>query len=200
MDFADMESDPELIVHRASLLRELLAPLPEEILRPNKKLVSIVPDANGAGVKVLFADGTESQFDAVIGADGVFSVVRDHVLDDADKRSSASPAGFWDCRVLVPFEKAKITLGEELFELDRQYGWLGDGAFIMHDVLENRTLVQCVISAIEKESPDDRKHILTKELLINTLGSWLNGPIANGVIDVRTSLFSKQGCRNLQQS
>jgi hypothetical protein len=26
-------------------------------------------------------------------------------------------------------EKAKETLGKELFELDQQYGWLGDGAF-----------------------------------------------------------------------
>uniref|UniRef100_A0A8H7K438 FAD-binding domain-containing protein n=1 Tax=Bionectria ochroleuca TaxID=29856 RepID=A0A8H7K438_BIOOC len=145
-------------------------------------MTSIVP--SDTGVKVYFADGTDYEFDAVIGADGVFSTVRDLVLSDESKQYSASPAGFWDCRVLVPFEKAKMVLGEELFKLDRQYGWAGDGAFILHDVLENGTLVQCVISAVEDESPRDRKHLLTREFLNKILASWLDGPIASGIIDL----------------
>ncbi|CAH0044706.1 unnamed protein product [Clonostachys solani] len=183
MDLGDAaKEDPELIVHRASLLRELLAPLPESILHPNKKMTSIV--STDTGVKVFFADGTEYEFDAVIGADGVFSIVRDYVLSDKSKQYSASPAGFWDCRVLVPFEKAKKALGEDLFKLDRQYGWLGEGAFIMHDVLENGTLVQCVISGVEDEPPSDRKHTLTRDFLNKALANWLSGPIASGVIDL----------------
>ncbi|CAG9983352.1 unnamed protein product [Clonostachys byssicola] len=184
VDFGDAEKfgAPELIVHRASLLRELLAPLPESILHPNKKMISIVK--TDAGVKVYFADGTDYEFDAVIGADGVFGTVRDHVLADEAKQYSASPAGFWDCRVLVPFEKAKAVLGEDLFKLDRQYGWAGDGAFLLHDVLENGTVVHCVISAVEHESPPDRKHKLTREFLNKTLANWLDGPIASGIIDL----------------
>ncbi|KAH7324816.1 salicylate hydroxylase [Stachybotrys elegans] len=192
LDFAGMESEPELIVHRASLLRELLAPLPKDILHPNKKLTKI--DTSGDGVTITFEDDTVSQFDAVIGADGVFGTVRSHVVkSDQDQDFSASPGGFWDCRVLAPFDIAKATLGEELFKLDRQYGWLGDGAFIMHDVLENGTLVQMVISAVERDPPKDRKRPLTREFLESTLSSWMEGPIAKGVIDLILEQPNPQG-------
>jgi hypothetical protein len=38
------------------------------------------------------------------------------------------------------------------FELDRQYGWIWDEAFIIHDILENRTMVQCIVSVVERLS------------------------------------------------
>lgn len=52
----------------------------------------------------------------------------------------------------------------------------GNGAFIMHehDVLENRTKVQCVISAVEKDHPKDLKRPLTREFLEDTLRDWLD--------------------------
>ncbi|KAI1379309.1 FAD/NAD(P)-binding domain-containing protein [Hypoxylon crocopeplum] len=153
--------NPGLVIHRASLLRELLVSIPQELLHTNKKLTAIRPTTEC--VQISFEDGSTSAFDAVIGADGVFSNVR---------------------KILIPFEKAKSRLGAEYFEMDRQYGWIGDGAFIMHDVLEDRKMVQCVISAIETNPPKDRKHLLTKEHLSQTLSSWLGGPIAEGVIDL----------------
>lgn len=178
--------DAGRVVHRASLLRELLAPLPTSRLHANKALSEITPaaDAEG-GVKVTFRDGQEETFNAVIGADGIFGAVRRHVLQEAADAQGASPAGFWDCRNLVPFEKARETLGAEFFEQDRQYGWAGNGAFIMHDVLENRTKVQCVISAVEKDYPKDRKRTLTREILEETLSEWLDGPVGKGMIEVR---------------
>lgn len=175
--------DPGRVIHRASLLRELLAPLPKEVLHANKKLTAINPK-DGKGVEITFQDGSVEHFDAVIGADGIFSAVRKYVLQDVADEHAASPGGFWDCRNLVPFEKAKAALGEQYFEVDRQYGWLGDGAFIMHDILENRKMVQCVISPVETESPKDRKWPLTRELLNKTLVNWLDGPIAKGMIEL----------------
>lgn len=201
---ADMAGvDPGLIVHRASLLRELLAPLLKigGVLHANKKLASI--RQTGPLVQTSFEDGTSDNFDAVIGADGIFSTVRDYVLEHHDaKKHTASPAGFWDCRVLAPYEKAKSIIGAEHFEEDRQVAWIGDNAFIMHDILENRTMVQCIISAIEEPQAQDesgtpgtttntsRKHPLTREFLTKTLDKWLDGPIAKGIIDVRFSLPS----------
>ena len=79
-------------MHRASLLRELLAPLPVERLRPNRKLVRI--DSTMHGVEIGFDDDTAYVFDAVVGADGIFSSVRDYVLQDAATEFVASPAGF----------------------------------------------------------------------------------------------------------
>lgn len=172
--------DPGVVVHRASLLRELLAPLPKEILQASKRLTTI--RYVGDEVELSFQDGSVELFDAVIGADGIFGQVRKHVVGD-DKEYEASPAGFWDCRILVPFEKARDRIGSAFFEVDRQYGWIGDNAFIMHDVLENRTMVQVVVSAVEKDHPADRKRALTRELLTETLSNWLEGPVGRNVID-----------------
>ncbi|RYP66706.1 hypothetical protein DL771_007639 [Monosporascus sp. 5C6A] len=136
------------------------------------------------GVEVIFEDGTVDKFDAVIGADGIFGSVRSYVLQDKVDQFAASPAGFWDCRNLVPLERAKAVLGKELFEQDRQYGWVGDGGFLMHDVLENRTMVQCIISAVEHSPTSERKRVLTRETLTQTLSGWLDGPIAKGMIEL----------------
>ncbi|KAI0206946.1 salicylate hydroxylase [Astrocystis sublimbata] len=180
--FDSAGTESEVVVHRASLLNELVAPLPQDILHPNKALVSIeaVPDSHR--VRVVFKDGNTDEFDAVIGADGIFSVVRVHVLQGEAEKYAAMPAGFWDSRSLVSMKKAKDVLGTELFEEDRQCGWVGDGAFLMHDVLENGTVVQCVISAVERAPTNDRKRPLDREILTQTLRSWLNSPIAQGVI------------------
>ena len=60
--------------------------------------------------------------------------------------------GWWDCRNLVPYDKAKDALEEEYFEEDRQYAWVGDGGFMMHDILDNRKTVQCVGAVITDEA------------------------------------------------
>lgn len=183
--------DGTRVVHRASLLRELLAPLPADRLHASKALSDITATAAG-DVKVTFPDGQDETFHAVVGADGIFSSVRRYVLQETADNDGPSPAGFWDCRNVVPFEKARDTLGAQYLEKDRQYGWAGNGAFIMHDVLENRTKVQCVVSAVENDPPKDRKRPLTREFLEETLHDWLDGPIGKGMIDVRYSLRSSK--------
>ncbi|KAI1379042.1 salicylate hydroxylase [Hypoxylon crocopeplum] len=190
MVFESGGGDGKLAVHRASLLQGLLAPLPQSILHASKKLVAI----NKRGeeeiekIELVFQDGDIAEFDAVIGADGIFSFVRENVLQ-GPKNHGPSPAGFWDCRNLVPFEKAKATLGEQYFISDKpmQYGWTGDGAFLMHDVIENGTMVQCVISGVEKDpsnNVNEREQPLTREYLEEGLKDWIDGPIAKGMIDL----------------
>lgn len=111
--------------------------------------------------------------------------MRKHVLQEDASVHAATPAGFWDCRYLVPFEKAKQKLGAQYFSEHRQYGWCGDGGFIMHDVLDNGETVQCVVSAVEKDQPADRSRPLTREILEEALKTWLEGPIAKNMMDVR---------------
>lgn len=183
--------DPEdagRVVHRASLLRELLAPIPTDRLHASKKLSEITPDTDD-NIQIIFGDGAKETFHAIIGADGIFGAVRRYVLQENADAEGPSPAGFWDCRNLVPFERAREALGAEYFEQDRQYGWAGNGAFIMHDVLENRTKVQCVISAVEKDHPKDRKRPLTRGFLEETLREWLDGPVGKGMIEVSCCLY-----------
>jgi salicylate hydroxylase/6-hydroxynicotinate 3-monooxygenase len=69
---------PFLCMHRADLHEALYSALPPEIVHLNKKLVGL--DQSNGQVTLSFADGTTAQADAVIGADGVHSLVRDIII------------------------------------------------------------------------------------------------------------------------
>ncbi len=66
---------PYLCMHRADLHNALAAVVPEEIVHLDKKLVGL--EQSAGQVTLTFADGSRAQADAVIGADGVHSVVRE---------------------------------------------------------------------------------------------------------------------------
>jgi salicylate hydroxylase len=183
-------TDPTLVVHRAALLQELLKPIPGDSLHANKKLVKIQDALDGEkGIQLTFSDGSEEHADLLIGADGIHGFVRKYVLGDEHPATDAKFAGFWDCRSLVPFEKAKELLGEEYFKEDRQYGWIGDGAFLLHDVLDNGKTVQCVAAIFSDENrgfenSKSWKTPIDRKKLEDALAKWTECPITQGMIDV----------------
>jgi salicylate hydroxylase/6-hydroxynicotinate 3-monooxygenase len=69
---------PYLCMHRADLHDALLSVIPPDIIHCGKKLAGI--DQNSSGVTLTFADGSHVHADAVIGADGIHSLVRDFVV------------------------------------------------------------------------------------------------------------------------
>jgi salicylate hydroxylase/6-hydroxynicotinate 3-monooxygenase len=69
---------PYLCMHRADLHDALASVLPPEIIHLSKKLTGL--EQNGGPVTLKFADGTTATADAVIGADGVHSLVRDIIV------------------------------------------------------------------------------------------------------------------------
>jgi 6-hydroxynicotinate 3-monooxygenase len=69
---------PYLCMHRADLHDALASAVPGEIVHLGKKLVGL--DHAGARVSLRFADGSSAAADAVIGADGVHSRVRDLIV------------------------------------------------------------------------------------------------------------------------
>lgn len=69
---------PYLCMHRGDLHAALASALPAECIHLNKKLVAV--DQGRSGVHLSFADGSSVGADAVVGADGMHSVVRDHVV------------------------------------------------------------------------------------------------------------------------
>src|SRR3954452_22018718 len=69
---------PYLCMHRAELHGALASVLPSEIIHLGKKLVGL--DQAAGGVTLSFAAGTSASADAVIGADGVHSTVRDIIV------------------------------------------------------------------------------------------------------------------------
>jgi salicylate hydroxylase/6-hydroxynicotinate 3-monooxygenase len=65
---------PHLLMHRGDLHSALLSLVPPDTVHLNKKLIGVEQDA--AAATLFFADGSQARADAVIGADGVHSVVR----------------------------------------------------------------------------------------------------------------------------
>jgi 2-polyprenyl-6-methoxyphenol hydroxylase-like FAD-dependent oxidoreductase len=69
---------PYLCMHRADLHQALLSALPARIIDRKRKLVGL--DRAAGRVTLTFADGHRAHADAVIGADGVHSAVRDVII------------------------------------------------------------------------------------------------------------------------
>ncbi|KAI0835344.1 FAD/NAD(P)-binding domain-containing protein [Hypoxylon sp. FL0890] len=173
-----------LVMDRPTLLRELLSSLPRKALHVNKKLKSLEQTASGP-VKLTFEDGEVVKCDAVIGADGTFSRVRDYVLQDDAKKYAASPAGWSGCTVSVPFSKAKAALEEEGVEIDmnREYQWMGIGLYVMYAPAADRTQVQCVLVSVEQNTPMDQKQPVVRGVLEdNITAGWINHHAAQAII------------------
>src|SRR5215471_19022241 len=66
---------PYLLAHRGDLHAALASAVPEECVRLNHKLIGL--DETAEGVRLSFADGMTVTVDAVVGADGVHSLVRE---------------------------------------------------------------------------------------------------------------------------
>ncbi len=69
---------PYLCMHRADLHGALASAVPAAAVHLGKKLVGL--DQAGGQVTLAFADGTRVRADAVIGADGVHSLVREAII------------------------------------------------------------------------------------------------------------------------
>ncbi|KAI1856052.1 hypothetical protein JX265_011949 [Neoarthrinium moseri] len=137
-------------------MRELLASLPQRALHALSKVECV--HISFANPEITFHGGSTSTFGAVIGADGIFSTVRKFIVDQNEW--TASPSGFWDYRNLVSFERAKAAVGDQYFQVDRQYGWIGDGAYFLHDILESRTTVQCIVSGVDRDPPPNKNGLV----------------------------------------
>ena len=71
---------PHLMMHRGDLHSALCSVLPDNIFHMNKKLRRFEQDGNG--VTLFFEDGSKAHADAMIGADGIHSVVRKQLFGD----------------------------------------------------------------------------------------------------------------------
>lgn len=79
---------------------------------------------------------------------------------------------------LQPFEKAQAILGKELVDLDdaREYGWAGQAAFLMHNILSGGQLVQFTIAShdrdVEHGSSDQWKRTVGAEEIKELFQDW----------------------------
>jgi len=176
------------VVHRAALLTELLKPIGQEKMHTNKR-VTRIEDLESGRVRIHFVDQGTIEVDAVIGADGVHGHVRSHVLGEGHPALKPRLGGFWDSRALVPMKKAKELLGKEYFEEQRQYGWIGEDGFFMHDVLDNGGVVQGVLCGVMDDtwSENEWKRDLNRAALEKACEKWTDTPVKRGLIEVSVS-------------
>lgn len=137
----DAEDDKHVvsIVHRAALLKELLADVAPERMHASKKVERVDFDhgEEAEGPATLhFSDGTTHECDILVGADGIHSAIRGIILGD-DPGVNPRNTGWWAIMALKPYTVAQASLGQSLVnnEDPRQYGWTGDGSWMMHDIL-----------------------------------------------------------------
>lgn len=108
-------------VHRASLQELLSGALGHEGLHLGKRLVSI--DDSGSAAVLHFADGDTAVADLVIGADGVKSILRRHVVGYDDVQFS----GCFGWRGIIAPEQLDLLPDPAALQF-----WLGPGGHLLH--------------------------------------------------------------------
>ena len=125
------------VAHRADLLALLEQALPAKVLRLDHRCVRM--DQTEGEVELTFArkSGRETKVasDAVIGADGIHSMIREAIAPQIDARFS----GLCAFRCLVPAEKAPQMALRPVQTL-----WLGPGRHFVHYPISGGKLVNVV--------------------------------------------------------
>jgi 6-hydroxynicotinate 3-monooxygenase len=131
---------PYLLAHRGDLHAALASAVPDECARLNHKLVGL--DETAGGVRLTFADGTNTVADAVVGADGVHSVVRDILFETTPVQYTGRIA----YRTTYP---AALLDGEKIDDCTKWWG--EDRHIVIYYVKPDRSEIYLVTSQPEPE-------------------------------------------------
>lgn len=160
-------------VSRQALLDEILADVPPYLLHTNTPITAVSGaaegDGGGGGAFLEFVDGTRRRYDVVVGSDGAHGLARSFVVsgqgsgqtpaaesgDEEDPAHKPIPAGSWTLPLVVPLARAQQAMGPGY--LDPQgpcrAGWIGDGIFMQHDLINHGRDVQISLSAVLPPPP-----------------------------------------------
>jgi 6-hydroxynicotinate 3-monooxygenase len=131
---------PHLLLHRGDLHDVLAAAVPSELIHPNHKLVGL--EQNRTGVALFFANGARAHADAVVGADGIHSLVREIILGPEQPRFTGRVA----YRTTYPASRlGDITVG------DSTKWWGPDRHIVIYYVRPHREEIYFVTSTPEPD-------------------------------------------------
>ncbi len=120
-------------VHRADLVKAMMEAIPPERLHVGHKCTSFTD--HGDFVEVEFENGLHIQADALVGADGLHSVVRDALFGPEAPHYTGCVA----YRGLIPAERVV-----QLHLDSAAHAWLGPGSHLVHYFVKNREQVNFV--------------------------------------------------------
>ena len=135
---------PYLTLHRGDLHAALAAIVPADCIHRGRKLARIAAD--GPRVALAFADGGEAVADAVIGADGVHSLVRAYVLAPTGVADSPRFTGRVAYRTTYP---AALLEGLDIGH-SRTKWWGSDRHIVIYPVTGARDEIYFVTSQPER--------------------------------------------------
>ena len=131
---------PYLLAHRGDLHAALASAVPDPCIKLSHKLVGL--DETGDGVRLTFADGTTAVSDAVVGADGVHSVVRDMLF-------GASPVQFTGRIAYRTTYPAALLGGDRIDDCTKWWG--DDRHIVIYYVKPDRSEIYFVTSQPEPD-------------------------------------------------
>ncbi|EME48631.1 hypothetical protein DOTSEDRAFT_67616 [Dothistroma septosporum NZE10] len=135
----------QIVVHRTSFWRQLRKRIPDGVLEFGKKLASVrALHGSDALVRLRFEDGSSYDADALVGCDGINSIVRGAILGEDHPAAKPVFTNGYNHRVVIPLSSAKEAFGEEYCSLRTQYGWVGKGGFLLTDHVENGEAMQVI--------------------------------------------------------
>ena len=143
---------PFLTLHRGDLHEALASIQPAQSVQFGRKLTRI--ETRGLRVQLTFADGSEAEHDAVIGADGVHSLTRDHVAGPTQAKFTGKVA----YRSTFP----AALLGGADIGSSRTKWWGKDRHIVIYYITKNRDEVYFTASQPEKADWKTRESWSTK--------------------------------------
>jgi 2-polyprenyl-6-methoxyphenol hydroxylase-like FAD-dependent oxidoreductase len=117
--FADQFGARTVTMPRPRLQEIMLAAIPPEQIHLDKRCQHVEDDGNQ--VRVTFADGSRTEADLLIGADGIHSVVRQHVVNSFGQRYSSQSS----YRAVVEYDlpSGMFNTGVEYWGAGRRFGF-----------------------------------------------------------------------------
>lgn len=131
---------PYLLAHRGDLHAALASAVPDQCIKLNHRLVGL--DETGCGVRLSFANGAVAVADAVVGADGVHSVVRDLLF-------GVSPVNFTGRIAYRTTYPATLLGGERIDDCTKWWG--EDRHIVIYYVKPDRSEIYFVTSQPEPD-------------------------------------------------
>src|SRR3984893_16193941 len=131
---------PYLLAHRGDLHAALASAVPDERIKLTHRLVGL--DEAGSGVRLSFANGAVAVADAVVGADGVHSLVRDLLF-------GVSPVNFTGRIAYLTTYPAALLGGERIDDCTKWWG--EDRHIVIYYVKPDRSEIYFVTSQPEPD-------------------------------------------------
>ena len=173
-------------VHRAHFLNELVHLVPAQRAHFNKRLVGVEDRGEDQGVQLSFKDGTTVDADAVIGADGIHSVLRVCLLGKDHPAAYPVFAGAVAYPALVPMDRATESLGAEYAQKSMML--CGPGAAVLSYPIEGGEVLNIAIMDLgDRKAWEEEKWIVPAKRgeVTRLLEGW--GETGQRVCEVRMS-------------